>query len=75
MSSESTCDALHESLLRIADIVKDIDPNSLIVTEADAMAIAKEILSDIPENCRGLYPKDGLLAAIAYAQVYYTWRR
>lgn len=75
MLSESTCNALHGGLLRVAEIVKDIDPNSLIVTEADAGAIAKEILSDIPENCRGLYPKDDLLAAIAYAQVYYTWRR
>ena len=75
MLNENTCNTLGEGLLRVAEAVEGIDPNCLIVTEEQARALAKDILNDIPENCRGLYPDDDLLAAIGYAQVYYTWRR
>lgn len=75
MSKESISESLSEGLSRIAKVVDSIDPRCLIVTEEQARMIANEILSDMPENCRGLYPEDDLLAAVAYAQVYYAWRR
>ena len=75
MLNESMSNSLTEGLSRVAEVIEGVDPNCLIVTEEQARRLADDILKDIPENCRGLYPEDDLLAAIAYAQAYYTWRR
>lgn len=48
------------------------DLNSLLtITEEEAMEIANNIVAEIPEWGRQYYPENPLLAAIAYAPVYY----
>lgn len=64
--------ALKTKLDSIAELLDSFEPEDLIVTDEDAMAIANEIVASIPENVRFLLPKDNLLAAIAYAEAYYS---
>lgn len=48
------------------------DLNSLLtITEEEAIEIANNIVAEIPEWGRQYYPENPLLAAIAYAPVYY----
>lgn len=43
----------------------------LTISEEEALEIAENIVADIPEWGRQYYPENVLLAAIAYAPVYY----
>lgn len=42
------------------------------ISEADAIKIRDKIVASIPAELRFLYPEDGTLAALAFAEVYYT---
>ena len=61
-----------QNLDEFASKIKAADPTKLHVTEDDAYAMAEDILEDIPEEMRSLLPENDILAAIAYAPVYYN---
>lgn len=62
---------LKDSLEVISDAIDGINPADLVRTEEDALAVLQEILEGIPVPMRGLYPEDDILAALAFAPIYY----
>lgn len=42
------------------------------ISEADAIKIRDKIVASIPTELRFLYPENDTLAALAFAEVYYT---
>lgn len=74
MLEESTYNRISDGLSTVAEALTHVNPQQLIITKEQAEEIMKEILEDIPENCRCLLPEDDALAVIAYAQSYYMRR-
>ena len=52
--------------------LREADPNKLYITEEVVAQQVQDIVSDIPEEVRYLLPKNDVLAALAYAPVYYN---
>lgn len=52
--------------------LKEADPNKLYITEEVVAQQVLDIVSDIPEEVRYLLPDNDVLAALAYAPVYYN---
>lgn len=48
------------------------DPEKLFITEEVVAKQVQDIVSDIPDEVRHLLPKNDVLAALAYAPVYYN---
>lgn len=57
---------------RISKFLTEVNVEDLIVSDEQAESIARDVVNAIPECARGLYPENDLLAAIAYAPVYFT---
>lgn len=77
MSNKSLSDmttgatSLVEGLEVIGEAIGNINPMDLVRTEDDALAVMQELLENIPPPMRSLYPDDDVLAALAFAPIYY----
>lgn len=63
--------SLDKALEGMLDFARSFKPEDIIVSEETARGMAMEIEAAIPADARVLYPEDPLLAAIAYAPVYF----